>query len=47
MVYIQLLEGRGVQGIGGGGIMQMVMITISDISKIFLSNPTSIILTIS
>lgn len=31
--FIWLVLCRGVQGIGGGGIVQMVMITISDISK--------------
>ena len=30
-----LYAGRGVQGIGGGGIIQMVMVTISDISKFY------------
>lgn len=28
-----LCLGRGVQGIGGGGILQMIQITVSDISK--------------
>lgn len=29
-------SGRGVQGIGGGGIMQMIMIIIADISKFII-----------
>ena len=31
--FIWLVLCRGVQGIGGGGIFQMIMITVSDISK--------------
>ena len=30
-IYEPFLEGRGVQGIGGGGIFQMVNIVIGDI----------------
>jgi hypothetical protein len=38
MTSYPAILGRGVQGIGGGGIMQMVMIVISDIS---MSSPRS------
>ncbi len=34
----QLFIGRGVQGIGGGGIMQSVIIIISDISELLMTN---------
>lgn len=32
------MEARGIQGVGGGGIIQLVQITISDISEPSLSS---------
>ena len=37
-IYEPFLEGRGVQGIGGGGIVQMTLITIADISELCYNN---------